>query len=82
MAIGHWIMVFLLTCPPLFNLGVRYGLEPPGLSCTIDYWHPEVNTGFSVYITLLTIIAYVLPFTTMIVCMAKTSKALNAATNG
>ena len=74
---GLWSAVFLYTCPPLFNVGVRYGLEPLGISCTIDYWHPEMNSGFALYIGILIIFAYSIPIAIMIACMLKTSKVLS-----
>ena len=74
--IGLWSVVFLMTCPPLFNAGVRYALEPSGISCCIDYWHPGQNSGFALYIGILTIFAYIIPIITMIVCMANASNVL------
>ena len=74
---GLWSAVFLYTCPPLFNVGVRYGLEPLGISCTIDYWHPDMNSGFALYIGILIIFAYSIPIAIMIACMLKTSKVLS-----
>ena len=42
----------------------RFGLEPGGTSCTIDYWHGNLR-NYNYYVLFLVIFAYIIPITAM-----------------
>ena len=42
----------------------RFGLEPGGTSCTIDYWHGNFR-NYNYYVLYLVILAYMLPISAM-----------------
>jgi len=65
MMIGiSWVFTLLFVIPPYMDLFGRFGLEPGGTSCTIDYWHGNFR-NYNYFVLFLVIFAYILPITTM-----------------
>ena len=56
-----WLFIFVITLPPLLNLGVSYGLEPHGTCCTLDYWNHNGDPRFRNYFALLSLSCYIFP---------------------
>ena len=61
-----WLFIFMITLPPLLNLGVSYGLEPHGTCCTLDYWNHD-GDRFEIYIAILSLTCYIFPLALNIV---------------
>ena len=59
-----WLLVLIFVVPPLLDIFGRYGLEPSGTSCTIDYWHGNYR-NYHNYVIFLVIFAYLLPISGM-----------------
>ena len=59
-----WLIVLLFVLPPLLDIFGRYGLEPGGTSCTIDYWHGNFR-NYNNFVIYLVIFAYMLPISAM-----------------
>ena len=47
-----------------FSCAGRFGLEPGGTSCTIDYWHGNFR-NYNYFVLFLVIFAYIIPITAM-----------------
>ena len=62
--ISTWLLVLVFVVPPLMDIFGRYGLEPSGTSCTIDYWHGNFR-NYHNYVIFLVIFAYMLPICIM-----------------
>ena len=61
---AQWAICLLFTYPPLFEFLGRFGLEPAGTSCTIDYWHGNFKY-YRFYILLLVTLGFMVPMTGM-----------------
>jgi hypothetical protein len=59
-----WHLVFLFSVPPLLGVFGRYGLEPSGSSCTIDYWHGDFRS-YKKFVLYVTVFAYLIPVSLM-----------------
>ena len=59
-----WHLVFLFSVPPLLGVFGRYGLEPSGSSCTIDYWHGDFRS-YKKFILYVMVFAYLIPVSVM-----------------
>jgi hypothetical protein len=75
-----WHLVLLFTLPPLFDIFgrfflllpllvicfscLRFGLEPAGASCTIDYWHGNFR-NYNTFAMFLVVFAYIIPICAM-----------------
>lgn len=60
-----WLLVLVFVIPPLLDIFGRYGLEPGGTSCTIDYWHGNYR-NYNNFVIFLMIFAYILPISAML----------------
>jgi len=60
-----WLLVMIFVIPPLMDIFGRFGLEPGGTSCTIDYWHGNFR-NYHNYVIFLVIFAYMLPISAML----------------
>jgi len=65
-----WMFLLSFVIPPYLDIFGRFGLEPSGTACTIDYWHGNFR-NYNYYVLYLTIMAYVIPITTMLVLFLK-----------
>ena len=59
-----WLLVLVFVIPPVMDIFGRFGLEPGGTSCTIDYWHGNFR-NYHNYVIFLVIFAYMLPISAM-----------------
>ena len=64
---SSWLFLVFLTLPPLFGMGVTYGLEPHGTCCTLDYVHHGRNIGFILYFTVLATLGFGIPIIAIII---------------
>ena len=59
-----WLLILFFVTPALTGIFGRYGLEPGGTSCTIDYWHGNIR-NYHNYVIFLVIFAYMIPISVM-----------------
>lgn len=79
MMIGiSWVFTLLFVIPPYMDLFGRFGLEPGGTSCTIDYWHGNFR-NYNYFVLFLVIFAYILPITTMLIMFLKSVQRIQTA---
>ena len=55
----------------------KYGLEPGGTSCTIDYWHGDVN-NYQNYVLFLVVAAYLVPVSVMLLLFLRAVTRIQA----
>jgi len=63
--------MLVFTLPPLMDIFGRYGLEPAGTACTIDYWHGNFR-NYNTFIIFLVVFAYLLPISAMLFLFLRT----------
>jgi len=68
---ASWHILLIFTLPPLMNMFGRYGLEPAGTACTIDYWHGNIR-NYNLFILFVVIFAYLIPVCTMVYLFLRT----------
>jgi len=61
-----WAALLCFVLPPYLDIFGRFGLEPSGTACTIDYWHGNYR-NYNYYVLYLTTMAYMLPISVMLV---------------
>ena len=54
------MLAFLCTAPPAMGVMGRFGMEPCGTMCTIDYWHGNFR-HYNLYMFTLTVLGFVVP---------------------
>jgi len=60
-----WLLLLVFVIPPFLGIFGRFGLEPSGTSCTIDYWHGNF-LNYNQYVLFLVIFAYMIPVSIML----------------
>ena len=60
-----WLSILMFVVPPYLDIFGRFGLEPAGTSCTIDYWHGNFR-NYHNYVIFLVIFAYLIPISLML----------------
>jgi len=66
MILVSWLFLLAFVIPPYLDIFGRYGLEPSGTACTIDYWHGNFR-NYNYFVLYLCIFAYVIPITAMLI---------------
>jgi len=70
-----WIFLLFFIIPPYMDIFGRFGLEPCGTACTIDYWHGNYR-NYNYFVLYLTVFAYMLPITGMLILFLKSVKQI------
>ena len=60
-----WLFILIFVVPPYLDIFGRFGLEPAGTSCTIEYWHGNFR-NYHNYVIFLVIYAYMIPIYLML----------------
>ena len=46
----------IFSSPQIFFLPLRYGLEPAGTACTIDYWHGNFRNSNNIIVVVVVVV--------------------------
>jgi len=75
MIVAMWHIVLVFSAPPLLDIFGRYGLEPSGTMCTIDFWHGNFR-NYNNYVFFLVTCAFGIPIAAMLYMFLKTAHYL------
>ncbi|XP_023328583.1 visual pigment-like receptor peropsin isoform X2 [Eurytemora carolleeae] len=75
MIIISWHAVLLFTAPPLLDVFGRYGPEPSGTMCTLDFWHGNFR-NYNSYVYFLVACGFVAPTSAMLLMFLKSAKSI------
>ena len=56
----QWLLVLVMTGPPMLGVAGRFFYEPSGTICALDYWHENFR-NYYFYACALICVGYVLP---------------------
>lgn len=71
-----WHSILLFVGPPLLDVFGRYGPEPCGTMCTLDYWHGNFR-NYHAYVYYLITFAFGLPMGAMLFMLVRSYRRIN-----
>merc|ERR1711971_1049052 len=75
-----WHAVLIFTAPPLLDIFGRYGLEPSGTMCTIDFWHGNFR-NYNNFVFFLVTFGFGLPISIMLYMFLKCVQGIQQPEN-